>query len=285
MIHITECPRDAMQGIHTFIPTAEKISYLQQLLKVGFPVLDAGSFVSPKAIPQLADTHEVFDALDMSATQTKILAIVANARGASEAVAVDKVSILGFPFSVSETFQQRNTNSSIAQSLSRVEEIIELCASRNKELVIYLSMAFGNPYGDEWSPELVAKWAKTLEGMGVKNLSLADTTGISEIQGISTLYTTIQAELSSANLSMHLHSLPQDVALKAEAAYNAGCRYFDSALKGFGGCPMASDTLTGNMATEVLIQWANVNQIETGINHLELKEAERQANFLFDRYL
>ncbi len=285
MIHITECPRDAMQGIHTFIPTNEKISYLQKLLAVGFPVLDAGSFVSPKAIPQLADTREVFDALDMSVSKTKILAIVANQRGAEEASSVEKVSYLGFPFSVSETFQQRNTNSSILQSLERVEHILEICDKNKKELIVYLSMAFGNPYGDPWSPEWVAEWAQKLENIGVKHLSLADTTGISDEETISSLFKTIVPKLQQATLSVHLHTLPGDVALKAEAAYNAGCTRFDTAMKGFGGCPMASDSLTGNMATEVLNLWASSKNIETGINQNAFLEAENAASFLFARYL
>jgi hydroxymethylglutaryl-CoA lyase len=284
MIHITECPRDAMQGIQTFIPSSEKVRYLQQLLAVGFPILDAGSFVSAKAIPQLADTSEVFDQLDLGATTTKILAIVANKRGAEDAANHEKVHFLGFPFSVSETFQQRNTHASIAESLDRVDEILEICSKQNKELLVYLSMAFGNPYGDDWSADLVAHWATTLEMRGVKHLSLADTTGVSNTESISNLFQTILPTLKSATLSAHLHTLSGDVGKKADAAYKAGCFRFDTALKGFGGCPMASDSLTGNMATEELIAWANNHAIETGLNMDALLEAEQIANKLFNQY-
>ena len=284
MIHITECPRDAMQGIHSFIPSTEKVRYLQQLLAVGFPILDAGSFVSAKAIPQLSDTSEVFDLLDLSSTTTKILAIVANKRGAEAAANHEKVNFLGFTFSVSETFQQRNTHASIAESLDRVDEILEICSKQNKELLVYLSMAFGNPYGDEWSADLVAHWATTLEMRGVKHLSLADTTGISNTESISNLFQTILPTLNGATLSAHLHTLSGDVGKKAEAAFNAGCFRFDTALKGFGGCPMASDSLTGNMATEELLAWANAHDIETGLNMDALLEAEKIANELFTHY-
>lgn len=285
MIHITECPRDAMQGIHTFIPSSEKVRYLQKLLTVGFPILDAGSFVSPKAIPQLADTSVVFDQLDLSNTSTKLLAIVANKRGAEEAANHEKVHYLGFPFSVSETFQQRNTHSSLSESLNRVDEILEICNKQNKELLVYLSMAFGNPYGDDWSPDMVAHWATTLEMRGVKHLSLADTTGISNADSISNLFKTILPTLKGAALSAHLHTLPGDVSNKAEAAYNAGCFRFDTAIKGFGGCPMASDTLTGNMATEELVNWANDRSVSTGLNTDALSEAEQIASQIFNHYL
>ena len=214
MIQLTECPRDAMQGIHTFIPSNEKVKYLQKLLAVGFPILDAGSFVSPKAIPQMADTSKVFDQLDLSSTSTKLLAIIANTRGAEEAANHEKVHYLGFPFSVSETFQQRNTHSSIAESLGRVDEILEICNKSNKELLVYLSMAFGNPYGDVWSAELVSDWAATLEMHGVKHLALADTTGVSNEKSISNLFQTILPTLKGATLSAHLHTLPGDVSIK-----------------------------------------------------------------------
>ena len=284
MIHITECPRDAMQGIHSFIPSIEKVRYLQQLLAVGFPILDAGSFVSAKAIPQLADSSEVFDQLDLSVTTTKILAIVANKRGAEEAANHEKVHFLGFPFSVSETFQQRNTHASITESLDRVDEILEICSKQNKELLVYLSMAFGNPYGDAWSADMVAHWATTLEMRGVKHLSLADTTGVSNSESITNLFQTILPTLNGATLSAHLHTLPGDVSKKAEAAYKAGCLRFDTALKGFGGCPMASDSLTGNMATEELLAWANAQAIETGLNMDALLEAEQIASRIFNLY-
>jgi hydroxymethylglutaryl-CoA lyase len=273
-----------MQGIHSFIPSIEKVRYLQQLLAVGFPILDAGSFVSAKAIPQLADSSEVFDQLDLSVTTTKILAIVANKRGAEEAANHEKVHFLGFPFSVSETFQQRNTHASITESLDRVDEILEICSKQNKELLVYLSMAFGNPYGDAWSADMVAHWATTLEMRGVKHLSLADTTGVSNSESITNLFQTILPTLNGATLSAHLHTLPGDVSKKAEAAYKAGCLRFDTALKGFGGCPMASDSLTGNMATEELLAWANAQAIETGLNMDALLEAEQIASRIFNLY-
>jgi hydroxymethylglutaryl-CoA lyase len=273
-----------MQGIHSFIPSTEKVLYLQQLLAVGFPILDAGSFVSAKAIPQLADTSEVFDQLDLSITTTKILAIVGNKRGAEQAANHEKVHFLGFPFSVSETFQQRNTHASITESLDRVDEILEICSKQNKELLVYLSMAFGNPYGDAWSADMVAHWATTLEMRGVKHLSLADTTGVSNSESITNLFQTILPTLNGATLSAHLHTLPGDVSKKAEAAYKAGCLRFDTALKGFGGCPMASDSLTGNMATEELLDWANAQAIETGLNMDALLEAEQIASRIFNLY-
>lgn len=284
MIHITECPRDAMQGIKTFIPTERKIEYLSALLHVGFPVLDAGSFVSPAAIPQMADTSEVFDAISKQEFLTKILAIVANKRGAETAVNHPIVSILGFPFSVSETFQRRNTNASISESFGRVEEMLEICDKHQKDLVVYLSMAFGNPYGDVWSPLLVADYAHKLAEMGVKHLSFADTTGISTPESVSSLYTTIAPEFSDVSLSLHLHALPQDVAAKTQAAIEAGCTKIDAALKGFGGCPMAADDLTGNMATEKIVEWCDQNGFEHGLNIDALKEAERIASLLFAEY-
>jgi hydroxymethylglutaryl-CoA lyase len=284
MIQITECPRDAMQGIKTFIPTERKIEYIKALLKVGFPVLDAGSFVSPSAIPQMADTSEVFDAISNLLGNTKILAIVANKRGAETAVNHPIVSILGYPFSVSETFQRRNTNASIKESYGRVEEMLEIADKHQKELVVYLSMAFGNPYGDIWSPLLVADHAHKLVEMGVKSLSFADTTGISTPESVTSLYTTIAPEFQQVDLSLHLHALPQDVAAKTKAAVDAGCNRIDAALKGFGGCPMAADDLTGNMATEKIVEWCDQNGIDHGLSQAALKEAERIANLLFSNF-
>lgn len=284
MIQITECPRDAMQGIKTFIPTERKIEYLSALLQVGFPVLDAGSFVSPSAIPQMADTSAVFDAISNLLGNTKILAIVANKRGAESAVNHPIVSVLGYPFSVSETFQRRNTNASIKESYGRVEEMLEIADKHQKELVVYLSMAFGNPYGDTWSPLLVADHAHKLVEMGVKSLSFADTTGISTPQSVTSLYSTIAPEFKQIDLSLHLHALPQDVAAKTQAAVKAGCTKIDAALKGFGGCPMAADDLTGNMATEKIVEWCDQNGLEHGLNKSALKEAERIASILFAEY-
>ena len=273
-----------MQGIHEFIPTEEKIAYLNALLKVGFPLLDAGSFVSPKAIPQLADTKEVFSRLDFSDTQTKILAIVANARGAEDAVNTGCVSFLGFPFSVSETFQQRNTNSTILDSLKTVEEIQDLCLKKNRNLMIYLSMAFGNPYGDEWNDELVFKWARRLKEMGIKFISLADTTGMSVPAGITKMFTTLIPELPGVTVSAHLHANPSEITTKVKAAWDAGCRHFDTAIKGFGGCPMASDELTGNIATETVVEWCDGQGIPTLINTEKFAEAQLIADNIFLRY-
>jgi len=250
---LIECPRDAMQGLHDFIPTDLKAQYINQLLKVGFDTLDFGSFVSPKAIPQLRDTTAVLAQLDLSVTKTKLLAIVANLRGVEDAVNHSEISYLGFPFSISETFQQRNTNSSIAQSLGTVEEMLNLCDKNSKTAVVYLSMGFGNPYGDEWNTEIVAHWADELVKRGVKILSLADTTGVSTPEKIETLLPFLINNFQHTEVGIHLHSTPNTRFEKIDAAYNAGCKRFDSALKGFGGCPMASDDLTGNMATEDLI--------------------------------
>ncbi|RZK56778.1 MAG: hydroxymethylglutaryl-CoA lyase [Pedobacter sp.] len=252
---LIECPRDAMQGLHDFIPTDLKAQYINQLLKVGFDTLDFGSFVSPKSIPQLRDTADVLAKLDLSNTQTKLLAIVANLRGVEDAVKHSEITYLGFPFSISETFQQRNTNSSIAQSLGTVEEMLNLCDKNNKTALVYLSMGFGNPYGDEWNEEIVAHWADELVKRGVKILSLADTTGVSTPDKISTLLPFLIDNFQQTEIGIHLHSTPNTRLDKIEAAYKAGCKRFDSALKGFGGCPMASDDLTGNMATEDLIAY------------------------------
>jgi len=255
MIRITECPRDAMQGIKDFIPTEEKVEYLNAILKVGFDTVDFGSFVSPKAIPQMQDTAKLLGQLALNHTSSKLLAIIANARGAEDACKFDEITYLGFPFSVSETFQQRNTNSSILESLQRVEAIQALCLKHKKQLVVYLSMAFGNPYGDTWSEEIVVGWAKKLEGIGIKILSLADTIGSSTPQNISLLFSSLIPELKSVQLGAHLHSRKETAKEKIEAAYKNGCRSFDSAILGFGGCPMAKDDLTGNIATEIVLDY------------------------------
>ncbi|RZK20287.1 MAG: hydroxymethylglutaryl-CoA lyase, partial [Flavobacterium sp.] len=236
---LIECPRDAMQGLHDFISTDLKAEYINLLLQVGFDTIDFGSFVSPKAIPQLRDTKEVLAKLDLSNTSTKLLAIVANLRGVEEAVKHKEINYLGFPFSISETFQQRNTNSSISQSLTTVEEMLNLCDQHQKTAVVYLSMGFGNPYGDEWNIEIVEKWADELVNRGVKILSLADTTGVSTPEKIKTILPVLIAKFKQTEIGIHLHSTPFTRLEKIEAAYEAGCKRFDSALKGFGGCPMA----------------------------------------------
>ena len=252
---LIECPRDAMQGLHSFIPTALKARYINLLLQVGFDTIDFGSFVSPKAIPQLRDTREVLAQLDLSGTSSKLLAITANLRGAEAAVLFPEITYIGFPFSISETFQQRNTNSSIGDSFHTVERILELCERHGKTAVIYLSMGFGNPYGDEYSTAIVAHWANELVETGTRILSLSDTTGVSTPAQIRELLPLLTSNFPGTEIGLHLHSTPQTRIEKIEAAYQYGCKRFDSALKGFGGCPMAADDLTGNMATEDLIAY------------------------------
>lgn len=263
---LIECPRDAMQGLHHFVPTELKTAYINLLLQVGFDTIDFGSFVSPKAIPQLRDTPEVLENLDLANTKSKLLAIVANLRGVQDAIKYNSITYLGFPFSVSETFQQRNTNSSIATSLGTVEEMLNLCDKNNKEAVVYLSMGFGNPYGDEWNTEIVEHWAYELVKRGVKILSLADTTGVSTPEKIETLLRWLVKKFDQTEIGVHLHSTPETRVEKIEAAYAAGCMRFDSALKGFGGCPMAADDLTGNLATEDLISFLESKGEKLAIN-------------------
>lgn len=253
MIKITECSRDAMQGLSNFIPTQDKVEYLNLLLKVGFHRVDFGSFVSPKAIPQLADTAQIIDQLDTEGSRSSLLAIVANTRGAREAAEFDKVDVLGFPFSVSETFQKRNTNRSITESLSIVEEIITICFSKKKIPLVYLSMGFGNPYGDPWNFEVVARHAEQLIQLGISELVLADTTGKSDPGSIEELFPKLKNEFPDASWALHLHSTPDTAAEKVKSALKAGCEYFDTTIRGYGGCPMAEDVLTGNVATESLI--------------------------------
>ncbi|MFT5969734.1 MAG: hydroxymethylglutaryl-CoA lyase [Flavobacteriales bacterium] len=274
---ITECPRDAMQGIEKFIPTQRKIDYLNSLLAVGFDVLDFGSFVSPKAIPQLADTSEVLKGLNLAHTQTKLLAIVANVRGAEEACIHKEISFLGFPFSVSETFQQRNTNKSLAEAFDNVKEIQELSVKHSKKLVVYISMGFGNPYGDEWTPEIVIKWAKKLAEIGVETIALSDTVGIANKATIKPLFETLIPALPSVDFTAHFHTTPDTWHEKVKAAYDSGCRGFDGAIKGFGGCPMAKDDLTGNMPTEKLITFMAAEKIESKINVLAFESAYNEA--------
>ncbi|HTA84589.1 MAG TPA: hydroxymethylglutaryl-CoA lyase [Bacteroidia bacterium] len=270
---VIECPRDAMQGIHDFIPTEKKVAYINSLLKVGFDTIDVGSFVSPKAIPQMKDTAEVLNKIDLTSTQSKLLAIIANIRGAQNAVQFDQINYLGFPFSISETFQQRNANSSIAESLVRVEEIQNLCIEHKKELVVYISMAFGNPYGEEWSSEIAMHWSRELSGMGIKILALSDTIGVSNPQNITELFSTLIPELKDVEFGAHLHTTPDKWEEKVKAAYDSGCRRFDSAIKGFGGCPMASDKLTGNMPTENLISYFKANNIPFSLDQQAFNNA------------
>lgn len=280
---LIECPRDAMQGLHDFIPTDLKAAYINLLLQVGFDTIDFGSFVSPKAIPQLRDTAEVLSQLDLSNTKTKLLAIVANLRGVEEAIKHQSINYLGFPFSISETFQQRNTNSSIAQSLNTVEEMLNLCEQSNKTAVVYLSMGFGNPYGDEWNVEIVEKWTNELVKRGVKILSLADTTGVSTPDKIKTILPPLIKKYPKTEIGIHLHSTPFTRLEKIDAAYEAGCLRFDSALKGFGGCPMASDDLTGNMATEDLINYLQNKGKDLGLNMNKWQEAILFSSQIFNQ--
>ncbi|MES2837759.1 MAG: hydroxymethylglutaryl-CoA lyase [Bacteroidota bacterium] len=280
-VKITECPRDAMQGLKEFIPTHKKIEYINQLLKVGFDTLDCGSFVSAKAIPQLVDSTEVFEQIESSNSKTKLLAIIANSRGAEDAVKHKNITYLGFPFSISETFQQRNTNSSIAESLVRVQEIQNLCVKNNKELLVYISMAFGNPYGDDWNSEIVIKWAEKLRSLGIKSIALADTIGVSNQENISYLFKNLIPAFSDIEFGAHLHSTPETAMEKIEAAYNSGCKKFDVAIGGLGGCPMAADDLTGNMATEQLYAFLVKHNINSGINNIEFEKAQQLAKIIF----
>lgn len=254
-VKLIECPRDAMQGWKHFIPTAQKAAYINSLLKVGFDTIDFGSFVSPKAIPQMADTGEVIRNLEWGISKTKLLAIVANLRGAEEAVAYDQIHYLGFPFSVSETFQQRNTNSSIEESLARTEDIQEICVKNKKELVVYISMGFGNPYGDPYSEEIVFKWVDKITHLGVKIISLADTVGLASPEQVFSITDYLVKQLPQHEIGVHLHSTVSNWQAKLEAALTAGCRRVDGALKGIGGCPMAGSELVGNMDTELMIPW------------------------------
>jgi hydroxymethylglutaryl-CoA lyase len=270
---LVECPRDAMQGLHDFVPTGLKSEYLNLLLQVGFDTLDFGSFVSPKAIPQMADKTEVLANLDLSNTKTKLLAIVANLRGVEDAVKHSEINYLGFPFSISETFQQRNTNSSIQQSLTTVEEMLSLCDKNNKTAVVYLSMGFGNPYGDEWNYEIVEKWADVLINKGVKILSVADTVGVSTPEKIENILPRLISRFSDIEIGVHLHSTPTERFEKIEAAYNSEVKRLDSALKGFGGCPMAADDLTGNIATEDVISFLNTKGESLNLNMDKWNEA------------
>jgi hydroxymethylglutaryl-CoA lyase len=280
-LSITECPRDAMQGITEFIPTDVKVNYLNQLLKVGFNVLDFGSFVSPKAIPQLADTAFVIDRLELGHTQTQLLSIVANYRGAEQAAAYQQISYIGFPLSVSETFQQRNTNKSIEQALADVALMQDLCLQKNKKLVVYLSMAFGNPYDDAYSSEMVAELADKLIDWNVAEIALADTIGSSNKESIAELFQVLGNHFPTQDFIAHLHSNPYTAFEKIEAAYEAGCTKFDTAMLGFGGCPMAKDDLTGNLATESLLSFARTQGLATTINPEEFEKSVIAAQSIF----
>ena len=280
-VRLIECPRDAMQGWKTPIPTAQKAAYINLLLKAGFDTIDFGSFVSPKAIPQLADTREVIGQLDLSGTSTRLLAIVANLRGATDAVVFDEISYLGYPFSVSETFQQRNTNSSIRESLTRVEEIQELCVKSGKQLVIYISMGFGNPYGDPYDEEQVFEWVNRLVGMDIGIISLADTVGLASPEQVYSMTRYLVESLPGTAIGVHLHSTPDNWQDKLDAAVKAGCKRFDGALKGIGGCPMANDELVGNMDSERMIEYFRERNLLPEMDPAILRECTQMATQLF----
>lgn len=283
MLKLIECPRDAMQGLHDFIPTEVKANYINQLLTVGFDTIDFGSFVSPKAIPQLKDTAQVLSKLNLD-TETKLLSIVANRRGAEDACNFDEIDYLGFPFSISETFQKRNTNSSIEESLLRLEGIQNLCIQNNKKLVVYISMAFGNPYGDHYDADIAVKWGNRLhENLGIEILSLSDTIGVSNAGNITPLVKQMIADLPDVEIGAHLHSTPDSVVEKVSAAYEAGCRRFDGAIKGFGGCPMAEDNLTGNMPTEGMLAYFKENNIGTKIDDTNFNRSMEMALNVFPK--
>jgi len=282
-LKLIECPRDAMQGLHDFIPTQVKIDYINNLLKCGFDTIDFGSFVSPKAIPQMRDTADVLKGLELT-NATKLLAIIANERGAQDACNFEEINYLGFPFSVSETFQQRNTNSSIADSLRSVDAIQNLALKNNKELVVYLSMGFGNPYGDEWNADIVINWSELLyEKLGIKIQALSDTIGVASTESIDYIFKELIPSLPKVEFGAHLHTIPENAKVIVEAAYNGGCRRFDGAIKGFGGCPMATDDLTGNMPTELMLEWFNANQIDTFVNQQSFDVAYRNAINVFPK--
>lgn len=278
---IIECPRDAMQGLHDFIPTEIKAAYINQLLKVGFDTIDFGSFVSPKAIPQLRDTAALIKLLNLSDTSSKLLAIIANQRGATDAVLFEEIDYLGFPFSISETFQMRNTNSTISESLITLEQIQNLCINNKKKLVVYISMGFGNPYGDVWNTEIVLKWVEKMVGLNIEIISLADTVGLANDTDIAHLFSNLTKTYVQTEFGAHLHCTATNWHSKVEAAFQNGCIRFDAAMKGYGGCPFANDDLVGNLATENLIKFLEENNITTQINTEEFNLSLLQAGKVF----
>ncbi|MDO6758805.1 hydroxymethylglutaryl-CoA lyase [Tamlana sp. 2_MG-2023] len=282
-IKIIECPRDAMQGIKQFIPTAQKVQYIQSLLRVGYDAIDFGSFVSPKAIPQMVDTAEVLSQLDLSKTSSKLLAIIANTRGAVDASQHKEIDYLGYPFSISENFQMRNTHKTIAQSVVTLSEILEIADRANKEVVVYISMGFGNPYGDPWNVDIVGEWTEKLAKMGVKILSLSDTVGTSTPETIDYLFSNLIPEYSQIEFGAHLHTNPKTWFEKIDAAHNAGCTRFDGAIQGFGGCPMAKDELIGNMPTEKLLSYFTTKH-KNNLNALSFESAFNEASKIFKFY-
>jgi hydroxymethylglutaryl-CoA lyase len=283
-VKLIECPRDAMQGIKEWIPTQEKVQYIQALLRCGFDTIDVGSFVSPKAIPQMKDTAQVLEALDLSDTRSHLLAIVANLRGAQDAVVFNQIKYLGYPFSISENFQMRNTHKTIAESVVTLQQILEVAGAANKEVVAYLSMGFGNPYGDPWNVEIVGEWTEKLAAMGVTILSLSDTIGSSTPEVIDYLFSNLISKYPNIEFGAHLHTTPSSWHEKVDAAYMAGCRRFDGAIQGFGGCPMAKDELTGNMPMERMISYFTTQKAPIDIATMSFESAYNEANKIFLNY-
>jgi len=283
-VKLIECPRDAMQGLDAFIPTERKVEYINQLLRVGFDTIDFGSFVSPKAIPQLRDTAEVLEQLNWRESKSKLLVIVANTRGAEEASLHEGITYIGFPLSISETFQLRNTNKSIAEALNTLEEIKNICSKADKKLVTYISMGFGNPYGDAYSIELVDEFVAIVSSMGSDVISLADTIGVSTADSVSFLFTSLSKQFPALEIGAHLHSNPATARQKIEAAYRAGCKRFDGAILGFGGCPMAADKLVGNLATETIVNYLQDETGDPGIDLAEFQVAIAAAGGIFPKH-
>jgi hydroxymethylglutaryl-CoA lyase len=282
MIKLTECPRDAMQGLKYFIPTERKIEYINKLLRVGYYALDFGSFVSAEVIPQMADTVEVLAGLNLQSTKTKLIAIIANERGAQNACQYPQIDYLGFPFSVSETFQMRNTHATIMQSLERVKKIKELCDANKKELILYISMGFGNPYGDSYNPEIVERWVEQLAQLGIKIFMLSDTVGVANPENIAHLFGTLIPRFPQLEIGAHLHTAPHNWKVKIDAAYQNGCTRFDSVIKGYGGCPMADDDLIGNMPTENLLNYFDpLKDFGPDFSVSAFEDALREANNVF----
>ena len=282
-VKVIECPRDAMQGIKQFIPTAQKVQYIQSILRVGFDTIDFGSFVSPKAIPQMVDTAEVLSKLDLSQTTSKLLSIVANSRGAAEACTHPEIDYLGYPFSISENFQMRNTHKTIAQSIVLLQDILNQADAANKEVVVYISMGFGNPYGDPWNVDIVGEWTERLSKMGVKILSLSDTVGTSNPENIKYLFSNLIPHYKDIEFGAHLHTTPDTWFEKIDAAYLAGCKRFDGAIQGFGGCPMAKDDLTGNMPTEKVLSYLTAKKVNN-LHAMAFESAYNEASKIFKAY-
>ncbi|MBP1841390.1 hydroxymethylglutaryl-CoA lyase [Formosa algae] len=282
-VKVIECPRDAMQGIKAFIPTERKVQYIQSLLRVGYDTIDFGSFVSPKAIPQMVDTAEVLEQLDLSKTVSKLLAIIANTRGAEDASKHKNIDYLGYPFSISENFQMRNTHKTISESVNTLQDILNIADTCNKEVVVYISMGFGNPYGDPWNVEIVADWTERLSNMGVKILSLSDTVGSSDPETIAYLFSNLIPKYQDIEFGAHLHTTPNLWFEKVDAAYKAGCKRFDGAIQGLGGCPMAKDELTGNMPTEKLLSYFTTQKVNE-LNALSFESAYNEATKIFSKY-